>query len=85
MWWLLILIALALFWAMDYYLDKRKWRTWPTLDEYLARHPAMRTTGVACEKCGGKNISSHQALKQAAEFRLHRCDTCSTWLYRNDA
>ena len=84
MWWLWALLLLGGFYLVDFYLDRRRWKRWPTLEKYLTDYPKMRHDGVGCFKCGGKNITSHPAMKKDPACRLHRCETCSTWLYRNE-
>lgn len=84
-WVIAVLVVLGAFALLDQHFDSRKWRKWPTMAEYLREHPQARTAdGVKCFCCDARNISTHVAVKHNPDKRLHRCDSCSTWLYRNE-
>ncbi len=64
--------------------DHKKWRSWPTLDEYWAANPDCKSSeGVRCKQCNSFSLE-HLGWRQAdSTRRLHRCNHCSTFLYRS--
>ena len=61
----------------------RKWRTWPTLDEYVKLYPQTATSGgIACYKCRSKKIFQFGFEERDDARRIHKCMICNTFLYR---
>lgn len=80
-------VALLLLGLLFYYAGEsdvvRKWKTWPTLDEYIKLYPQTATnSGIACYKCRSKKIFQFGFEKRDDVKRIHKCMICNTFLYR---
>ncbi len=60
---------------------RHRWKSFPTLDEYLAAHPHCGSTaGVLCNGCGRRGAG----MGVIGSGRLYTCTHCETGLYRAD-
>jgi hypothetical protein len=61
-----------------------EWRQLPTLDEYLAQHPACRTDqGPACNQCHATSLLNRGLSSPDSKQRILTCDNCDTPLFRS--
>jgi hypothetical protein len=59
----------------------RRWKSYPTLKQYLAAHPGCDTIdGVVCDICRRKALG----MNVPGSGRIYRCGWCETELYRVD-
>ena len=50
---------------------RRKWRTWPTLDEYVKRYPRAATnSGIACYNCLSRKIYQYGFAESDSSRRI---------------
>ena len=73
--------ALGAVLLLNQLIFRRRWTSYPTLDEYLAAHPGCDTTeGVVCNRCR-QTVSGAGVIGTG---RIYRCTWCDTELYRAD-
>jgi hypothetical protein len=73
--------ALAAVLALNQFVFRRRWKSYPTAAQYLAAHPECdKAGGIVCHQCRGR--TSSLAVKDHG--RLYRCAWCETELYRVD-
>lgn len=73
--------ALAAVVLLNQWIFSRRWKSYPTAEQYQSAHPASRKAGeIVCHQCGGKPAS----LTVGGRGRLYRCAFCETELYRVD-
>jgi len=64
-------------------LKARKYSKWPTVEQYIARHPqSAGGRGIYCCVCGSDHIKSWGIDSPNDVRRLHSCGACNTSLYR---
>jgi hypothetical protein len=74
-------LALAAVLLLNQLIFRRRWRSYPTRDEYLAAHPDCDTAGgVTCSRCGRKALGGGVI----GAGRIYRCGWCEIELYRVD-
>src|SRR5215471_4469270 len=79
--WIVGFAALGTVLLFNQVIFRRSWTSYPTLDEYLAAHPACDTTeGVVCSRCGQRALGGGVI----GAGRIYRCSWCDTELYRID-
>lgn len=61
---------------------KRKWESWPTVDEYMNKYNPSKGRGISCCKCGSHQIWESGFEKDGSDMRIHFCKQCKTYLYR---
>jgi len=63
-------------------MHARNWKSYPTLQQYLAAHPGCDTAGgVVCNTCRGKAMG----MTVPGSGRIYSCAWCETELYRVDS
>jgi hypothetical protein len=73
--------ALAAVVLLNQLIYRRRWKIYPTLDEYLATHPGCDTTeGIVCSRCRRRALGA----EVISTGRIYRCAWCETELYRID-
>jgi hypothetical protein len=66
---------------LNQWIFQRRWKSYPTAEQYLAAHPGSRKGGdIVCHQCKGEASS----LAVRGRDRLYRCAFCETELYRVD-
>jgi len=80
---LLLGLGLLSFFCLLYrlYIIK-KWKAWPTVDEYIRDYNPTRGRGISCIKCGSKNIWERGFEQPNSPRRIHYCKQCKEGLYR---
>ncbi len=65
--------------------NKKKWLSWPTLEQYWSVHPESRTrTGTRCHHCNSSYIRySHFTGDKNDGMLIYKCNHCQTTLYRS--
>lgn len=60
------------------------WKSYPTLEQYLGKHPDCKTAkGIKCSKCGSGSIKNWGLGGSNDSRRLFVCNHCGENLYRN--
>jgi hypothetical protein len=73
--------ALGAVLLLNQWIFQRRWKSYPTAEQYLAAHPGCRKAGdIVCHRCNGKALS----LAVRGRGRLYRCAFCEDELYRVD-
>ena len=73
--------ALAAVLLVNQFIYRRYWKSYPTLEEYLAAHPGCSTTaGIVCSRCGQRAAG----MGVIGAGRIYNCTRCETELYRID-
>ena len=79
--WIVGFAALAAVLLLNQLIYRRRWKSYPTLEQYLATHPGCRETeGVVCSRCRRKALEA----RVMGAGRIYRCAWCETELYRID-
>src|SRR5215813_188075 len=73
--------ALAVVLLLNQLIFRHRWKSYPTLEEYLASHPACDTAdGIVCSRCRQRALGGGVI----GAGRIYRCSWCDTELYRVD-
>jgi hypothetical protein len=73
--------GLAAVLLLNQVIFRRRWKSYPTLAQYLATHPECnKAEGVVCSHCG----TVVARIGVSGRGSLHRCTWCETELYRID-
>lgn len=73
--------ALGAVLLFNQWIYRRRWKSYPSLDDYLAAHPGCRTSdGVVCNACRRKAL----VAPVPSRGRIYRCGWCDSELYRID-
>ena len=73
--------GLAAVLLLNQLIFRHRWKSYPTLDEYLAAHPGCETAaGIVCSRCGQRA----SGMGVMGTGRLYMCTRCETELYRVD-
>lgn len=79
----IIVIAIT-FIVFVFVLEYKKWKSIPTIKDYLARHPECKTgQGIKCVNCGSKSIKNWGLKSSNDQRRLFICNHCGANLYRS--
>jgi hypothetical protein len=73
--------ALAAILLLNQMIFRHRWKSYPTLAQYLAAHPRCNgAEGVVCDRCGTK------AARAGVSGRgdVYRCSWCDVELFRID-
>ncbi len=54
----------------------------PTVDTYMQQHNPTKGRGIACYKCGGRQIWNTAPGVMFTKYRIYYCKQCDTKLYR---
>ncbi len=63
----------------------RKWKRWPTVDEYIRFGNPTKGKGISCSKCGSRNIWETGFDAPNSSRRIHYCKQCKEGLYRTSS
>jgi hypothetical protein len=73
--------ALAAVLVLNQLIFRNRWKSYPTLAQYLAAHPECnRASGVVCDRCGTKAARAGVSGRGS----IYRCTWCDSELYRVD-
>lgn len=73
--------ALAAVLILNQLIYRRRWKSYPTVKEYVATHPGCSTTaGILCSRCGQRAAES----RVIGAGRIYVCTRCETELCRID-
>ena len=73
--------TLAAILFLNLLIYRHRWKSYPTLEEYLAAHPECdRVPDVLCSRCGTKAAGAGVVGRGC----IYRCTWCETELYRVD-
>ncbi|CCE11487.1 hypothetical protein BRAS3843_700001 [Bradyrhizobium sp. STM 3843] len=79
--WIVGFAALAAVLLLNQLIYRRRWKSYPTLEQYLATHPGCHEAeGVVCSRCRRKALGA----RVINAGRIYRCAWCETELYRID-
>ena len=84
--WLMVPLAISAVWMLVIVVNvglRRRWKSLPTLDEYLERHPGCRTgRGILCAQCHSSSIRNWGLYRANSSERVFICNHCGEKLYR---
>ncbi len=64
--------------------NRTRWKSHPTIHEYLLCYPACKTNhGIKCFNCGSGSIKNWGVSNSSDSRRLFICNHCGKSLYRN--
>jgi hypothetical protein len=82
---LIVIAVISLFAYFGWIKPHQNWLSWPTLEQYWSQHPDCRTNnGVKCYNCGSRSTRHYGWKERADKRRIHKCNQCSTVLYRTE-
>lgn len=61
---------------------RKKWESWPTVEQYIDEYNPSKGKGISCHKCGSHNIWETGFGGSKSNLRIHYCKQCKTNLYR---
>jgi hypothetical protein len=84
--WLLVPLAISAVWMLVIAVNvglRRTWKSLPTREEYLQRHPGCRTgRGIVCATCDSASIRNWGLYRANSRERVFICNECGEKLYR---